>query len=245
MAVSYPDWRVLLAALILCHAPAAAQEIPILLDAATTDFDRGKQRLVFEEVSIRRGGLGISADNANTSQLDFADSTWVFSGSVKIYGEGAEVTAQRAEMKFANHRLQQATITGTPAVLSLEDEAVVRVDAAEAVVTFTDDNLSNVTLRGKPARFEHRIANPEMTITHGSAGRLIYDLAGSTITLASNAWVAQGENEIRGEEITYDIAAQRIVAGGEDQGDRVHITITPPADARLPEAEAEAIDIDK
>lgn len=245
MAVFSPDWRVLPAALLLLNAPAAAQEIPILLDAATTDFDRGNQRLVFEEVSIRRGNLGIAADNANTSQLDFANSTWVFSGSVKIFGQGAEVTAERAEMKFADHRLQRATITGKPAVLSLDNEASVRVDAAEAVVTFADDDLSNVTLSGTPARFEHSIANPATTITRGSAGQLIYDLDASTITLADDAWVSQGENEIRGEEITYDIVAQRIVAGGEDQGDRVRITITPPADAELPEPEVETVEIDK
>ncbi|MBT8136890.1 MAG: hypothetical protein KJO54_07745 [Gammaproteobacteria bacterium] len=245
MAVFSPDWRALTAALLLLNAQTAAQEIPILLDAATTDFDRGNQRLIFEEVSIRRGNLGIAADNANTSQLDFANSTWVFSGDVKIFGQGAEVTAERAEMKFADHRLQRATITGTPAVLSLDNEATVRVDASEAVVTFADDDLSSVTLSGTPARFEHSIVNPATTITRGSAGRLIYNLDAATITLANDAWVSQGENEIRGEEITYDIVAQRIVAGGEDQGDRVRITITPPADASLPEAEVEAIEIDK
>ena len=109
--------------------------------------------------------------------------------------------------------------------------------ATEAVVTFEDDELNNITLKGSPAEFEHTGGEPKTVMTRGNAGRLIYDLGDSTITLAGDAWVAQGENEIRGEEITYDIAAQRIVAGGDEQGERVRITITPPTDAQVPEVD--------
>ncbi|MDH3588676.1 MAG: hypothetical protein OEQ74_04665 [Gammaproteobacteria bacterium] len=238
MAASYPDWRApLAAALTLTFVTAVAQEIPILLDAATTDFDRGNQRLLFEEVSIKRGNLGISADSADTSQLDFAESTWVFRGSVRIYSDTAEVTADRAEMSFADHRLQRATITGAPAVLSHANDASMNVRATEAVVTFQNDLLSNITLKGTPAEFEHTGNEPKTVITRGNAGRLVYDLENSRITLSDEAWVAQGENEIRGEEIAYDILAQRIVAGGDDQGDRVRITITPPTDKQVPETD--------
>ncbi|MDH3646349.1 MAG: lipopolysaccharide transport periplasmic protein LptA [Gammaproteobacteria bacterium] len=234
MAISYPDWRAILIALTLSPA-AAAQDTPILLDAATTDFDRGKQRLLFEEVSIKRGTLGISADRADTSQLDFADSVWVFQGSVKIYSDNADVTAQRAEMEFVDHQLQRATITGSPALLSHANDASMNVRATEAVVTFNNSQLNNVTLRGQPAEFEHTADNTEAAITKGTAGRLIYDLERSTITLADDAWVAQGDNEIRGEEIVYDIVAQRIVAGGDQNGDRVRITITPPPSSETTE----------
>jgi len=109
------------------------------------------------------------------------------------------------------------------------------VRATEAVVTFNNSQLNNVTLRGQPAEFEHTADNTEAAITKGTAGRLIYDLERSTITLADDAWVAQGDNEIRGEEIVYDIVAQRIVAGGDQNGDRVRITITPPPSSETTE----------
>ena len=235
MVISFPDWHKLLIALTLATATAvAAQDVPILLDAATTDFDRGKQRLLFEEVSIKRGNLGISADRADTSQLDFANSTWVFQGAVKIHGADAEVSAQRAEMEFVDHQLKRATITGAPAVLSHSGNASMNVRATEAVVSFAEDTLSSIRLKGEPAVFEHTSTDPKAIVTRGSAGRLIYDLKKSTITLANNAWVSQGDNEIRGEEITYDISAQRIVAGGELNGDRVRISITPPSNTPTP-----------
>ncbi len=236
MVISYPNWRALVVAIALCAVTSvAAQEVPILLDAATTDFDRGNERLLFEQVSIKRGDLGISADRADTSQLDFANSTWVFQGSVRIQGNNAEVTAQRAEMEFVDHKLKRATISGTPAVLSNSEGALISVRATEAVVLFRGDGLSNITLKGSPAEFEHTSTESKSVVTKGSAGRLIYDFSDAKITLANDAWVAQGDNEIRGEEIAYDIVAQRIVAGGDENGDRVRITITPPPDTELPE----------
>ncbi|MBT8132147.1 MAG: hypothetical protein KJO35_07750 [Gammaproteobacteria bacterium] len=229
MAIFYPDSRAPLAALLLIVSSVTlAQDVPILLDAATTDFDRSNQRLLFREVSIKRGPLGISADQADTSQLDFANSVWVFQGSVKIFSDNASVTAQRAEMKFVDHQLRQATITGAPALLTHSDQASVKVRANKAVVTFGDDLLKNIKLSGAPAEFEHIADADDAAITQGSAGQLIYDLQANKIILANDAWVAQGENEIRGSEIAYDITAQRIVAGGEQNGDRVKITITPP-----------------
>lgn len=206
-----------------------------MLDAATTDFDRGNQRLVFKEISIERGELGISADSADTSQLDFANSTWVFQGAVKIHDANANVTAQRAEMEFVDHQLKRATISGNPAILSHTDSASIRVRASEAVVQFNDDGLNNITLTGDPAEFEHATTDTETVVTKGSAGRLLYNLDTEKITLADEAWIAQGDNEIRGREITYDIVAQRIVAGSDMSGDRVRIIITPPPDTEIPE----------
>ncbi len=229
MAASYPDWRIL--AMLLCGAATAAAQtpdIPIELDAASTNYDRRNERLLFEQVSIERGTLGISADRADSSQLDFADSTWVFRGAVRIHSEDSEVLAETATLHFVDHRLNRATITGSPAVLSHRGEASVRVDATRAVVEFGEDDLERITLSGEPAQFEHVVRKDQDVLTRGRAGQVIYDLSNDRIRLVGDAWVSQGENEIRGEEIAYDIAAQRVVAGGKTEGERVRITITPP-----------------
>lgn len=232
MAASFPDrCRVLALAALWVACPAFAQEVPILLDAASTDFDRRNQRLVFEQVSINRGPLGIAADRADSSQLDFADSTWSFRGNVEIRSADAQVKAAEATMQFAGHRLRRATVDGAPAVLTHRGDALVSVSATRAVVLFGPEDLSRITLTGGPAQFSHTSQREQRAITRGRAREIVYDFDAARIRLAGDAWVSQGDNEIRGQEIVYDIEAERVVAGGDPQGERVRITITPPTDA--------------
>lgn len=223
-----PERCTLLTLLLVAPVLATAQELPILLDAASTDFDRRNQKLLFEEVSITRGELGIAADQADSSQLDFADSTWVFRGDVVISSPQARVSAEKATMRFVDHRLQTATITGAPAVLRYRGDASMSIRANEAVVLFGDNDLQRITLSGLPAEFEHQAA-ADSGLTSGKAKQLVYDLSGERVQLLGDAWIIQGDNEIRGEEITYDVIAQRVVAGSSNDSDRVRITITPPA----------------
>ncbi|MBT8144898.1 MAG: hypothetical protein KJO55_09375 [Gammaproteobacteria bacterium] len=217
-----------IALLSVTAAGATAQELPILLDAASTDYDRRNQRILFEQISIARGELGIEAQQADSSQLDFADSTWVFRGNVRIFSAESEVTAATARMRFVDHELRSATITGTPAVMRHNSNAVVRVEATEAVVTFGGNELRSVRLSGAPATFEHRGRDTDVTLTRGRANRLVYDLDKQQMRLEADAWISQADNEIRGNEIVYDIAAERVIAGSDDEDDRVRIIITPP-----------------
>jgi lipopolysaccharide export system protein LptA len=49
------------------------------------------------------------------------------------------------------------------------------------------------------------------------------------VHLSKNAWLSDGQTEIRGESLKYDVLAQSIVAESSEQGSqRVHIIITPP-----------------
>jgi len=50
---------------------------------------------------------------------------------------------------------------------------------------------------------------------------------------SKNAWLSDGQNEIRGESLKYNVLAQNIVAESAEQGSqRVHIIITPPANPK-------------
>jgi len=54
-------------------------------------------------------------------------------------------------------------------------------------------------------------------------------VAKGVVRLSKNAWLSDGQNEIRGESLKYNVLAQNIVAEGSEQGSqRVHIIITPP-----------------
>jgi lipopolysaccharide transport protein LptA len=129
MAVSSPEfycWRaprlpacgpaLALALALVFGAPASAQPQEITLDAASSDFDRRNERLVFQEVRIQQGDITISADHAESRDLDFSNGKWTFTGNVRIGGgPSGSIESDRATVSFTNHRLTQATADGAPA----------------------------------------------------------------------------------------------------------------------------------
>jgi len=98
--------------------PAFGQQQEITLDAASSDFDRRNERLIFKEVRIQQGELVISADEAESRDLDFARGSWLFQGNVRISGPMGNIESERATVSFADHRLRTATAEGSPARFS-------------------------------------------------------------------------------------------------------------------------------
>jgi lipopolysaccharide export system protein LptA len=93
---------------------------PISLDAASSEFDRRNDRLSFTDLTIRQGAMGISADQAIATGLDFDDSVWMFTGNVVIQSANTRAWSDAAQVRFLNHRLQSARLTGQPAKFEQE-----------------------------------------------------------------------------------------------------------------------------
>lgn len=121
VAHSNPDPRrlVLLAVLTFLPAVATAQltgsGLPISLDADSSEFDRKNNVMIFSGVSIRQGDLTIRADRARSTELDFNNAEWVFTGRVTITGKDARLDASAATLRFVNHDLKNARVEGRPA----------------------------------------------------------------------------------------------------------------------------------
>jgi lipopolysaccharide transport protein LptA len=119
MASSRPER--LLAALLLaaaCAAASGAQEaaqLPIQLKASSLNFDSQKGVVEYGAVTITQGEIKISADHAMTNGVDFQDSKWQFSGTVRISMPDSALASDTAEVKFMGGAIQSAAITGTPA----------------------------------------------------------------------------------------------------------------------------------
>jgi lipopolysaccharide export system protein LptA len=100
--------------------------------------------------------------------------------------------------------------------------------ADEAQVDFIKKLLSKAVAYGKPAEFEQKIEKTGK-IAHGHADSIDYDASKGVVRLSKNAWLSDGQNEVRGESLKYNVEAQSIVADAAEQGSqRVHIIITPP-----------------
>ena len=102
----------------------------------------------------------------------------------------------------------------------------------EAEITFAKKLLSKAIVNGKPAAFEQHIAKTGK-LAQGRADTIDYDVTKGVVHLFKNAWLSNGEKEISGDSLKYNVLAQNIVAESAEQGSqRVHIIITPPTNPK-------------
>jgi lipopolysaccharide transport protein LptA len=105
----------MLALVLAAGAPAFAQQQEILLEAASSDFDRRGEKLLFRDVRIQQGDIVITAAEAETRDLEFSSGEWEFRGNARIDGPMGSIEADRATIGFSNHQLQFAVAEGAPA----------------------------------------------------------------------------------------------------------------------------------
>jgi len=102
----------------------------------------------------------------------------------------------------------------------------------QAAIEFRDNRIARATITGKPAEFEQKRAESDQ-MARGRAGEIVYDLNDGTVRLTNQAWLTDGQNEISGPLLVYNIREQRVQAAaspGTDQ--RVHIRIGTARRAR-------------
>lgn len=145
----------LTAALAAMQTTATAQispdslRLPISLDADSTDYDGKSSMLMFKGLRLKQGEFGVRADEGRASKLDFADSVWQFRGNVIIDTDDGRIECETADLRFTDHQLQLATISGSPATFELHrsdrDETTyaeagkVNYDFAAGIVEFSDN----------------------------------------------------------------------------------------------------------
>jgi len=171
---------------------APSSQLPITVDAASSEVDYRTNTLVFTQVVITQGGTRVQADRAHASGLNFANSRWTFDGHVRI---------------------------DAPPRGSLRSD--------QAVVEFKDNRIVRATITGKPAEFEQQRGDSQQ-MAHGRANEIVYDVNEGTVRLSNDAWLTDGQNEISGPLLVYNIRAQKVQAAAQPgTGERVRITIAP------------------
>jgi lipopolysaccharide transport protein LptA len=167
---------------------------------------------------------------AASSDFDYKNNSLLFK-RVRITQGALEVTAQQASatgLEFDNSewRLQgdvQIVVPGG------------KLESDEARVTFRDNAIVSASIKGSPAMFEQRLKEKDQ-FARGRAGAIDYNVKASTVRLTGAAWLSDGQNEIRGNTLIYDIGRERVQANpNEKDPGGVHITIKPRP--RAPAAE--------
>jgi lipopolysaccharide export system protein LptA len=98
----------------------------------------------------------------------------------------------------------------------------------DAQITFANNVLAKAIVNGKPASFEQTVSKTGK-LAKGNAESIDYDAAKHLVRFSKNAYLSNGDNEIRGQSLKYDVLGQKVLAEeAEQNSQRVHITITPP-----------------
>src|SRR6267142_1181043 len=168
----------------------------------------------------------ISLD-AQSSELDYKNNNLIFR-KVRITQGDMSVAADQAQATGLDFENSRWVFRGNVKI-TMDDG---QLTSDEAEITFAKKLLSKALVSGNPAAFEQRIAKTGK-LARGHADNIDYDVAKGVVHLSKNAWLSDGQNEIRGESLKYNVLAQSIVAEGPEQdSQRVHIIITPPANPK-------------
>jgi lipopolysaccharide transport protein LptA len=119
----YWQAAVALGAALLSVAAAAADPLPISLDAESSSFDRQSNTVAFRRLNITQGDMVIRADEAVATGLDFEQGEWRFSGNVVFTIENARIEADTATIVFVANELRSAELVGTPASFRQTNES--------------------------------------------------------------------------------------------------------------------------
>ncbi len=172
-----------LVAISLLMSPFAAAQMPdlrqpVIVDAERTDYDGRTSMTVFTGLRLTQGNIGIVADLAQTSRMDFDDSVWRFSGNVVFDVDDGQVTCDSADLRFSEFQLMVATITGTPATFEFRRQGTDQTTYAEANRLYYDLVAGTIEFTG------------DATITEGgnviTSETLIYNIRDQRINASGN-----------------------------------------------------------
>jgi lipopolysaccharide export system protein LptA len=165
--------------------------------------------------------------DAQSSELDLRSNNVVFrkvrivQGNMSVSADQGQATRQATGLNFDNSLW---VFRGNVKITMDQGE----LTADDAQINFTNKLLAKAVANGRPAAFEQRVEKTGK-IARGRAETIDYDARQGIVRLLKNAWISDGDNEIRGESLKYNVLAQSIVADAAEQGSqRVHIIITPP-----------------
>jgi len=163
--------------------------------------------------------------DAVSSEADLAKGTGEFSG-ITITQGGVRLQADHAHGSYpVDFKNSHWTFAGHVRIDDADQHGSLRAD--QAVVDFRDGHIERATATGKPAEFEQQRAQGAQ-LARGRAEEIAYDMSNGSVRLSRDAWLSDGQNEISGPLLVYNIRAQHMQAAaapGTDQ--RVHIVITP------------------
>lgn len=173
----------LLGVIVAAGAAAAQTSLrqgTISLVAASTEFDYKNHKVILHDVVISQGDITIQADQAESTGLDFANSSWTFSGNVHINAEQrGKLQADRATVQFHDDKVAHASVSGMPAEFQQQAAAAGQLERGHADQIEYTVSDGTVRLSGDACLTDGR------NVT--SAPLLVYDIRQQHVRAAGEA----------------------------------------------------------
>jgi lipopolysaccharide export system protein LptA len=170
---------------------------------------------------------------ARSSDFDYKNNTLVFHG-VRIAQGGLAIEAEEGTATGLDFKESRWLFKGSVRITVPGGS----LDSDEARIAFAANLISTAEITGAPANFEQK---RDKGVARGHARRIVYQPSAGTLRLTEDAWLSDGNNEISGQTLVYNMRDQRVLANPDEQGSQpVRITINPKKPDAKPEPKPEA-----
>ncbi len=157
---------------------------------------------------------------ARSSDIDYKNNTGAFH-AIRITQGPYAIEADEATADGLDTKGSQWEFHGNVKI-TMPDGSIA---SDTARVKFVANSIVDAQITGAPAVFEQR---RDKRVARGHATHIDYDFGAATVRLSDGATLTDGEHEISGRTLVYDMKAQKLRANPDDQGgDPITLTIQP------------------
>jgi lipopolysaccharide transport protein LptA len=161
--------------------------------------------------------------DAASSEIEIATNRYIFK-AVSI--KQGDMRVQADEARATGTNFDNATWEFKGKVKITLPNGGLRSDLAR--VQFKNNTIASARIEGQPAEFEQQRAN-NAEPARGRARIIDYDVATNVVRLINEAWLTDGRNDIKGNELVYSLLDQKVRAQAKpgDGTSGIRITIRP------------------
>jgi len=152
---------------------------------------------------LKNSVLFDDSDHNEQQDLYFEDVS-LKKNDLNINSDGASITD-------LNNETTVFTFLGNVEIIS----EIVIIKCDKAVLEFKDNELKNAKFTGELSSFQ-QFDNERELIASGAAEVFKYDHITNILKMETNAWVNNGNNEVSGNLITYNLVKRNIIADSEN-----------------------------
>lgn len=105
------------------------------------------------------------------------------------------------------------------------DQGTLRIKADKMTVEYKDQKVTRITFNGTPATYQQQL-NADEEMVFANARTIVYHTQNERLELEGEAFLTQQGNELRGEQIEYDIVAGKVDAESAGKGP-IQMTLQP------------------
>ena len=211
MAVSSPGKLLTLVALLAPLAQASA---------APATIARDRQQQIF--MDSQSGYIDLKTNTAVFYKIRISE------GGMSITADQGQANQQRSKDLYFENNVWN--FRGNVKIVVEQGQLF----SDDAQITFVNNALSKAITNGKPASFEQTVTKTGKP-AKGHADTIDYDASKHLVRFLKDAYLTNGDHEILGQSVKYDILAQKVIADeAEQNSQRIHIVITPPPPKTAP-----------